>query len=280
MKRSLLEEICCPICAAMLTLHPAETQGDRVIQGTLTCLGCGAVYPIRKGIPDLRSQSEQLDQEINGWVSLWEKQGMYSHPTLEDSFKLPCLSAGVWPEVARIFELALKEMSLKGDEVILEVGAGQGWASRIFAEKGCRVIAIDIVDDEWYGLGRTWAIMEHAGVYFEPVLADGENLPFLDQRFDFVFFAGALHHFGKFNRVLKQAYRVLKRGGFLIASGEPSISVFVREREAQAQLEEVHTGITERRPTVLEYHEALARAGFRDICIDTFETYNAVPLQI
>ena len=64
---------------------------------------------------------------------------------------------------------------------------GQGWASRYFAAKGCHVFTSDIVDDEFYGLGRAWAIMDHANVYFEPMLADGERLPFPDNQFDVVF---------------------------------------------------------------------------------------------
>jgi len=283
MKRSLLADIFCPACVGTLNLKVLEQLGDQIVDGELRCVRCERCYPIRKGIPNLMPPSDFTplkSNEMQGWVSLWKKQGMYSHPTFEDSFKLPFLDGGVWPEVARMFELALREMNLKGDEVILDVGAGQGWAARYFAEKGCRVIAIDLVDDEWYGLGRSWAIMEYAGVYFEPVLADGEDLPFFDNRFDIVFFCGALHHFHKFDRILRQVYRVLKPGGRLIASGEPSVSIFAKEQDALALLEEVNVGITERRPKVYEYWMSLKRAGFGDVSINTFETYNAPALQV
>jgi len=108
---------------------------------------------------------------------LRERRGMYNSPTLEDSLELPYLG-GVWADIAPMFDLALQEMDLQGNEAVLDLGAGQGWAARHFAERGCEVFAVDVVADEWYGLGRSWAIMQHADVYYEPVLADGEALPF------------------------------------------------------------------------------------------------------
>ena len=53
MKADLLEILCCPVCRRELTLAVAQTEGDEIVRGTLTCRGCGAVYPIDDGIPDL-----------------------------------------------------------------------------------------------------------------------------------------------------------------------------------------------------------------------------------
>ncbi len=232
------------------------------------------------GIPHpLPKAGRSLRQEMEGWVTLWKQLGMYDNPTLEDSFKLPYVG-GIWTDVARMFDMALEEMHLNGHEVILDLGAGQGWASRYFAEKGCKVVAVDVVADKWYGLGRSWAIMNYAGVHFDPVLADGEHLPFCPNQFDIVFLCGALHHFREFGPVLKQIHRVLKPGGYLVAAGEPAISVLSKEREVQMTLKETQVGITERRPKVFEYWWALKRAGFKGIRIDTFETWRASPFQI
>lgn len=258
-------------------------QPDEIIEGDLECVTCATLYPIRKGIPNLLSQKlleEYKKQEMQGWVSLWNKKGMYERPTLEHSFQLPYLGDGPWIEVARMFDLARRDMDLKGNEIILDMGAGQGWASRYFAAKGCRVVAVDIVDDEWYGLGRARAIMDKAGVYFEPLLADGEKLPFFPETFDIVFFCGALHHFRDFSKVLGQAHRVLKPWGRLIATGEPAISILTRERAVQDQLEETHEGIVERRAKVWEYWWRFRQAGFRRIQMNTFETYGGSSLQI
>ena len=219
-------------------------------------------------------------RETEGWISLRKKSGAYDDPDLVTSLSLPYVDGGVWPHIARMFDFALQEMDLRGDEIILDIGAGQGWACRYFAAKDCRAIAIDIDADELYGLGKAWAIMEHAGVYFEPVLADGENLPFFSNKFDVVFFSAALHHFEEFGKVLRQAYKVLKPGGLIIGAGEPSVSVFTPEQEVQASLPEAQEGITERRPKAFEYWWCLRRVGFKATRIDTFETYNASPVEI
>jgi SAM-dependent methyltransferase/uncharacterized protein YbaR (Trm112 family) len=285
MKNSLLANLCCPACGQSLIIEKPQTnaQSDApILEGNLKCTCCSTLYPIHRGIPNLLSNElleEYKRNEMQGWVNLWKKKGMYDHPDLENSFNLPYLD-GVWAEVSRMFDLAMKDMDLKGNEFVLDMGAGQGWASRYFAAKGCRVVAIDIVDDEWYGLGRSWAIMEKAGVYFEPLLADGENLPFLPETFDIVFFCGALHHFRDFTKILGQVHKVLKQGGKVVASGEPSIALIVRERDVQNSLEEMHEGIVERRARVIEYWWSLLRTGFNDIRIDTAETYNAASIQI
>jgi ubiquinone/menaquinone biosynthesis C-methylase UbiE/uncharacterized protein YbaR (Trm112 family) len=282
MKRSLLEISCCPHCGSRLEVTPEFEQADRIIEGVLCCTNCSAIYPVHKRLPYLIYETEleaQKKQEMQGWVNLWNKKGMYENPTLEDSFRLPYVG-GIWTDVARMFDMALEEMNLQGDELILDIGAGQGWAARYFAEKGCQVVAVDIVADEWYGLGRAWAIMDHAGVYFEPALADGEKLPFFDNTFDIVFLCGALHHFENFERVLAQIYKVLKPGGRIMAAGEPSIAIFARERDVQAILEEVDEGIIERRAKVPEFRKSFERARFENVQIDTFETYRASPPDI
>lgn len=283
MKRELLNDICCPACGGSLLLDQREVlPDDHIVEGALRCAHCSKEFPIYKGIPYLLPEEffgTRQAQEVKGWVSLWKKKGMYDHPTLEDSYRLPYVG-GIWTDVARMFDMALQEMKLIGNEAILDLGAGQGWACRYFADKGCRAIAVDIVADEWYGLGRSWAIMEHAGVYFEPVVADGEALPFPPERFDIVFLCGALHHFQRFDRVLKQLYKVLKPGGRFIAAGEPSVAIYVNELAVQMMLEEVREGIVERRPKVFQDWWALWRAGFRRIHITTFETHQGSSSEI
>lgn len=279
MKATLLNYICCPICHHQLQLQQREAVGDRILEGNLHCSTCGENYPLHKGMPYLISDTN-LEQfkavEREGWVKIWQKKGMYENANLELSHQLPYIG-GVWTDVARVFDMALEEMNLTGQEVILDIGAGQGWASRYFAEKDCTVIAMDIVSDEMFGLGRAWAIMDKAQTYFEPLLADGERLPFPDGTFDYVFFCGALHHFVNFEHVLRQVHRVLKGNGHVIAAGEPAISVFKTEAEVQVLLEETEEGIVERRPKPYQYKRALEQAGFKQVEVDILETYRAAP---
>ncbi|MHB0876185.1 MAG: methyltransferase domain-containing protein [Anaerolineae bacterium] len=276
MRPPLLAYLRCPVCTGQVEMT-AEVHDLR--EGALRCRACAAEYPVRSGMPYLvpgGGLSGSDAKEADGWTAIWQEKGMYEHPTLEDSFRLPYVG-GIWTDVARMFDLALEQMHLDGSESVLDLGAGQGWASRYFAARGCTTVASDIVADEWYGLGRSWAIMQRAGVYFEPVISSGEVLPFGSDRFDFVFMCGALHHFEHLGGVLAEAMRVLKPGGRFVAAGEPSIALFARERDVQATFDETRLGIMERRPKVHEYWLALRRAGFGNVRVDTFETLNASP---
>lgn len=53
MRKDLIDILACPMDKAPLTLEVAEEIGDEVIQGALTCTGCGERYPIEDRIPNL-----------------------------------------------------------------------------------------------------------------------------------------------------------------------------------------------------------------------------------
>lgn len=277
MKLDLLDLICCPTC-----YHSLEVVGpprELIVDGNLKCTHCGTEYSVKKGMPFLHKNDETWEpkaKEAQGWVELWKEQGIYEKALeTEDSFKLPYLGGELWDEVARMFDIGVHALRLNGSETILDLGAGQGWAAKYFALRGCRSVAIDILPDERLGLGRARAIMDQAGTYFETVIGDNENLPFKEGVFDIVFSCGSLHHSLDMIGLLRSARRVLKRGGRLVAVGEPAITVFDREKDVQATLRETEVGIVERRPTVMHYCLYLRLAGFSNIEIDCFETYEA-----
>ena len=53
MKRDLMDILCCPLDKQELELSVDEEDGDEILEGTLTCMECGEVYPIEDGIPNL-----------------------------------------------------------------------------------------------------------------------------------------------------------------------------------------------------------------------------------
>ena len=150
-------------------------------------------------------------------------------------------------------------------ETVLDLGAGRGWAAKYFAQLGCRVIALDIVPDERIGLGRSTALMERVGTYFDRVIGDGENLPFIDSCFDLVFCSAALHHSSELNSLCANIGRVLRPGGRLCAINEPAIGLLedeqaILDRDAEA---EAKFGINETRPSLLGYINAFAAGDLR-----------------
>jgi len=281
MKRSNVQFLACPLCHGALELTAGD--GDaQIVEGTLQCVQCATTYSITRRMANLiplQSTEVHKLREMQGWVNLWEQKGMYTNPTTFHSVSLPFIG-GMWTEVGEMFVMALERLHLTGNERILDIGAGQGWASRYFAAKGCQVFATDIVEDESYALGRAWTIMEHAGVYFEPLLADGERLPFADNQFDIVFTSAALHHFVNPETLLTQAHRVLRPGGRMISINEPAIAIFAKESDVTASMEEVQAGIVERRPKVFEYVRAFRNVGFLDVQVDVYPIHRATRKQI
>src|SRR5260221_8416791 len=106
MRQSLLAMLQCPICAGSLAIQEVRTSGDtqdEIIEGDLRCTDCGTIYPVQRAMPNLlpvKILEAHKKQEMQGWVNLWQKKGMYDRPfPAEDSFRLPYLG-GMWSEIA------------------------------------------------------------------------------------------------------------------------------------------------------------------------------------
>ena len=105
------------------------------------------------------------------------------------------------------------ERSLK----ILDLGAGNGWLSNRLASQGDRVIAVDLLVNEWDGLGA-WKHYEHS---FTPVQAEFNHLPVMDNYADAVIFNASLHYSEDYTVTLREALRVLSPDGRLVILDSP-----------------------------------------------------------
>ncbi len=274
MRTSLLGLICCPACEQGLEAESVVTVKDPydIWDGRLRCVHCGRSYPVLRGIPHLYVYDESWAlkaREAQGWVDFHKERGIYEQPEDAVDLKIPYYPEEPWTTVARSFDIALEELRpvLRPSMTVLDLGAGRGWAAKHFALRGCRAVALDINPDENVGLGRAWALMKHANVYFDLIIADGERLPLLPESFDLVFCAAALHHATDLPLLVKNIQRVIKPGGLLCAISEPCIAIDqsaerVLKRDAESELKH---GINEHRPNLLEYWIALTDAGFAEV---------------
>jgi uncharacterized protein YbaR (Trm112 family) len=55
----LLEILRCPVCRGELRLTAGRSEGEEILDGTLTCGACHVDYPISDGIPDLLPPGER-----------------------------------------------------------------------------------------------------------------------------------------------------------------------------------------------------------------------------
>jgi ubiquinone/menaquinone biosynthesis C-methylase UbiE len=121
---------------------------------------------------------------------------------------------------------------------------------------------LDVRTDEKVGLGRGKALMDNAGVYFDRIIGDGENLPFFSDSFDIVFCAASLHHATDLSLFIKNISHVLKPGGRLCAINEPCLNIISDGDKLLARnaAKELAVGINETRPNLFDYEAALKGA--------------------
>lgn len=112
---------------------------------------------------------------------------------------------------ARPFSALIPFDDLRGRDV-LEVGCGTGVHTKLLAESGASVSAIDLTPT---AVELTTRRLELAGLSAEVREADAESLPFDDASFDFVWSWGVIHHSSDTDRVIAEIARVLRPGGRL-----------------------------------------------------------------
>jgi len=98
---------------------------------------------------------------------------------------------------------------------ILEVGTGKGYLTTFLAKKYSKVTTIDI-DEETQKIAKLNAIYANVNHKIDFIIADGANLPFIDNSFDLVISAFAFHHIEDPQTVFNEMIRVSKK--YLIIS--------------------------------------------------------------
>ncbi len=100
---------------------------------------------------------------------------------------------------------------------ILDVGSGNGWLSNRLAQRGHRIAAIDLADNDFDGLG-CYRYYESSYV---PIQAEYDHLPFVDGTVDLVIFNASLHYSVNYAVTLGEASRVLCPSGLLAVLDSP-----------------------------------------------------------
>ena len=174
-----------------------------------------------------------------GAAALWLflNAGIYVHTTRAGKF-------AVWAEL-------LDRLELKGDERLLDVGCGRGAVLLMAAQRlplG-RAVGVDVwstTDQSGNAeqVTRRNAALEGVAERVELHTADMRQLPFDDGSFDVVVSSLAIHNVpgaGERARALREAARVLKKGGKL------AIADIRHTRAYAGELEACGLKITERR---------------------------------
>lgn len=106
----------------------------------------------------------------------------------------------------------------------LDLGAGRGISSYAMARDGWEVTALEPDPSQLVGAGAILSLAEKSNLNITVVNEYSEKLPFPDNHFDIVNCRQVLHHARDLPQTCCEIFRVLKPGGFMVATREHVIS--------------------------------------------------------
>jgi len=113
----------------------------------------------------------------------------------------------------RRFQALIRLGGFEKGEMVLDIGSGSGWLSKLMAEKGVRAYGMDLSTEQWK---RGTEVLGGKREGF--VVGDALSLPFRDLCLDGVILSEVLEHVSNPGRVLEEGSRVLKSGGRVLLS--------------------------------------------------------------
>ncbi|MBI5818650.1 MAG: methyltransferase domain-containing protein [Verrucomicrobia bacterium] len=203
MKRELLKWLVCPACVNAFRLEAVGAEDTEVIEGRLTCKGCGASYPILRGIPRILPATMIEEQQRTAGAFGWE-WNRFSR----------LLGLDLYTEQFLDWIAPLSAETVRG-KLVLDAGCGMGRFSAVCSHLGAReVVAVDIsraVEAAWENTKHLSNVhVVQASIYDLPLRREVGD-------FEFVFSIGVLHHLPQPRAGFCSLARHLKPGGTLAA---------------------------------------------------------------
>lgn len=198
---TLLNLLCCPACGGELRFSASETTDDgHIMSGQFFCNGCGATYPIVRGVPRfmLGALPDKVAATVDGFGYEWTS----SESALQDT---QFSSADTFLQ----FIEPVQRDYFK-DKLVLDAGCGAGRFTLLAQQFGARgVIGVDLSESVDVAFRSTRSLPNVLIIQ-----ADLFALPLKESGFNYAFSIGVLHHTasprGAFDSILK---RVKPSGG-------------------------------------------------------------------
>jgi len=192
----------CPDCRGPLRLEVEVREGQEVIRGALSCVKCGATYPVVNGIPRLLP-SRLPGRERQLYNVMMAYYDAYA-PLMDRCYHNPRIAY-----MRQVEDACIRLTRPKG--LVLDIGCGTGRQALMLAELSCRVIAIDI-SSAMLVRARREAARRGLLDRLELVQASASALPFRPGIFSRAYsIFGAYNHVPKLLSALRQLHAVLRR---------------------------------------------------------------------
>jgi SAM-dependent methyltransferase/predicted RNA-binding Zn-ribbon protein involved in translation (DUF1610 family) len=210
----------------------------------LECPFCGFAMRTRRGIvhalpPDRASHFACF---VSDYERIREAEGRGS---ASDAFYLNLPFKDIsgsnqehWKIRARTFEQLMSHVfagDMGGGRKVLDLGAGNGWLSYQLSIAGFQPVAVDLLTNDYDGLGAASHFENRVPGLFPRFQAELACLPFQDDQFDAAVFNASFHYAENFSRSLGEALRCVKPGGLVVIADTPWYS---NDESGQAMLAE------------------------------------------
>lgn len=222
MRRSTLNLLRCPRCSAG-SLVPEEPVAETALSfGPTMCVGCAARFPVHEGLLDLG-----VDHEPG---RLAPAQYLMERPWLARAWERTVRPA-IDTVMTRGFVDVESEFSVVRNFIgspagpLVDVGCGSGAFLRRFANEFADIDVIG-VDVSKPMLEEAIAQVREEGVAADFLRAQVPPLPFVDRSLSCVSATGFIHFVADFERLVREAARVLKPRGRLVVSTFTSSTLF------------------------------------------------------
>jgi SAM-dependent methyltransferase len=104
---------------------------------------------------------------------------------------------------------------------ILDLGAGNGWMSYRFALMGYSPVAVDLLTNDYDGLGAAAHFGRQVHPLFPRIQAELDHLPFASSSFDLAIFNASFHYSEDYDQTLAEALRCTRSGGVVVIADTP-----------------------------------------------------------
>lgn len=154
-------------------------------------------------------------------------------------------------------EQAIRLLAIPDDGRVLDIGCGNGWATRLMAEQAPdgRVVGIDI-SDEMVDLARE-SSASFSNLEFRE--ASAEKLSFAEGEFTHAFSMESLYYYGDILRALQEIRRVLKSGGKFACV----VDLYKENRPSHQWIPQLKVPV--RLLSIAEYRSLFETAGFANV---------------
>lgn len=207
-----------------------DSSDAQIREGRLVCGSCGAWFRVEKGVLDLlpaHLRRADLYQQFAARHGLKDAGGGAAAPAEDfkagqirffkshvDEYEASIVGSPLYVAFNEHRFLRWVEACVRRDDWLLDLGCGTGAPCIDLAQRGIRVLGIDIAE-EMLAVGQARAEAAGLEAMIDFVVADAENIPIADGSFNACILLGALHHLPDPGKAIACAARKLvSRGHF------------------------------------------------------------------